>query len=61
MNVRGELRNFFVTRVLEGSPTMSNTDRAVNNLITELQPFLDHLVMKLTSINDGYVKFVVFF
>lgn len=44
MNVRADLRNFFLTRVLEGPPNETNSDRAVNNIVTELQPFLEHLV-----------------
>lgn len=44
MRIRNDLRNFFFFRVLDGLSNMANTDRGVNRLITEMQPFLENLV-----------------
>lgn len=44
MRVRRELRNFFLYRILNGLPNPVNTDRGVNRLLSEMQPFLENLV-----------------
>lgn len=41
--IRNQLRNFFLYRVLDGCQGTAAIDRGVERLLTELEPFLEHL------------------
>uniref|UniRef100_A0A1Y1L7K7 Large proline-rich protein BAG6 n=1 Tax=Photinus pyralis TaxID=7054 RepID=A0A1Y1L7K7_PHOPY len=43
IRIRTQLRNFFLYRVLDGCQTTAAIDRGVERLLTELEPFLEHL------------------
>lgn len=43
MRIRRDLRNFFLFQILNGVPNANNTDRGVNRLLSEMQPFLENL------------------
>lgn len=59
MRIRREIRNFFLYHVLSGVPNAANTDRGVNRLLGELQPFLDNLVSLMSHllVNITYLLF----
>ncbi|KAF2896772.1 hypothetical protein ILUMI_09390, partial [Ignelater luminosus] len=58
MRIRGQLRNFFLYRILEGSQNTASVDRGVEKILTEMQPFLDHLALLNTRDDIDIVRSV---
>ncbi|XP_022904804.2 large proline-rich protein bag6 isoform X1 [Onthophagus taurus] len=43
MRIRGNIRRFFLNRVMDGTANTASIDRAVNRLVNEMQPFINDL------------------